>query len=159
MRITESNMALASQWAHLRPDERSASPRGADADPPPDPAAVAAANQLDTDRDGWLDEDDIPYDQLMRLARKAQEYAELGGVHLGTAAAVIAPAVATAADSTAAVIAPAVIRPAVTPPAVIRPAVTPPAVATPASTSARHPAEAEPKPVEHRGAPQIDLLA
>jgi hypothetical protein len=146
MRITESNMTLASQWAHLRPDDASTSTHGADTHPA---AAVAAASTLDTDRDGWLDEDDIPYDQLMRLARKAQEYAELGGVHLGTAAAVIAPAVATAADSTAAVITPAVATPAVATPA----------VATPASTSARHTAEAEPKPEEHRGAPQIDLLA
>jgi hypothetical protein len=143
MRITESNMTLASQWALLRPGERSAATRGADADPPPDPAAIAVANQLDTDRDGWLDEDDIPYDQLMRLARKAQEYAELGGVHLG-AAAVTTPAVTT----------PAAITPGVAMPAVITPA-----VATPASTSAGRTAQDEPKPEEHRGAPQIDLLA
>jgi hypothetical protein len=82
MRITESNTTLASQWAHLRPEEPSVSAHGADADRAPDAAAIAAGQQVDTDRDGWLDEDDIPYDQLMRLARKAEEYAELGGVHL-----------------------------------------------------------------------------
>jgi hypothetical protein len=84
MRITESNMTLASQWAHLRPDEPSTSTHGADTRPA---AAVAAASSLDTDRDGWLDEDDIPYDQLERLARKAEDNAELGGIYLDAAVA------------------------------------------------------------------------
>ena len=84
MRITESNMTL-SQWAHLRSDEPSTSTHGADTRPA---AAVAAASELDTDRDGWLDEDDIPYDQLERLARKAEDNAELGGIHLGAAVAI-----------------------------------------------------------------------
>src|SRR3954451_4338074 len=97
MRITESNMTLASRWALMRSDQPSASALGTGADPAPK-AVVPTASQLDTDRDGWLDEDDIPYDQLMRLARMAQDYAELGGARLGAAAvkppldeAVVAP--------------------------------------------------------------------
>jgi len=89
MRITESNATLASQWALTQPGEPSTWARGTGADPAPK-AVVATASQLDTDRDGWLDEDDIPYDQLMRLAQKAEEYAELGGIRLG-ATAVSAP--------------------------------------------------------------------
>jgi hypothetical protein len=85
MRIPESNMTLASQWALMRSDQPSASALGTGADPAPK-AVVPTASQLDTDRDGWLDEDDIPYDQLMRLARMAEEYAELGGIRLGAAA-------------------------------------------------------------------------
>jgi hypothetical protein len=108
MRITESNMTLASQWAHLRPDEPSTSTHGADTRPA---AAVAAASSLDTDRDGWLDEDDIPYDQLERLARQAEDNAELGGIHL-------VAAVATPPASEAAPPEPA---PAPTPPAAVEP--------------------------------------
>jgi hypothetical protein len=100
MRITESNMTLASQWAHLRPDETNAPTRGARENPAPETAVVAATSRLDTDLDGWLDEDDVPYDQLERLARRAEDDAELGGLYLG-AAAVTAPASAARATHAA----------------------------------------------------------
>jgi len=77
MRITESNMTLAAQWAHLRRHEPSASAR-VDEAPAPKGAVVAAANELDNDRDGWLDENDVPYDQLLRLERRAEADAEVG---------------------------------------------------------------------------------
>ena len=129
MRITESNMTPASQWAHLRPDEPSAPARDAAAQT----AAVAAASRLDTDRDGWLDEDDIPYDQLERLARKAEDNAELGVIHLGAAAAT---PLASEVTPRAPEVAPA--RSAADP--------------TPA-------AQAEPDPEPHGVAPHIDLFA
>jgi hypothetical protein len=137
MRITESNMTLASQWAHLRPDDPSTSTHGADTRPA---AAVAAASSLDTDRDGWLDEDDIPYDQLERLARKAEDNAELGGIHLDAAVA-IPPASGIYLD--AAVAAPPASEAA---PPVPAPAPTPPAAA-------------EPTPEPRGGAGHVDLLA
>jgi len=33
-------------------------------------AIVAKLNVLDTDHDGWIDEDDLPYDQLVLLERQ-----------------------------------------------------------------------------------------
>jgi hypothetical protein len=117
MRITEANTTL-SQWPHLRSDEPSTSTHGADTHPK---ALVATASRLDTDRDGWLDEDDIPYDQLERLARQAEDNAELGGVYLGTA-------VATAPTSEAAPPEPARVP---TPPAAAEPTPEPHGGATP----------------------------
>ena len=131
MRITDPNMTLTSQWVLTRPGEPSASAHGTGASPVPK-AVVATASQLDTDRDGWLDEDDIPYDQLMRLAQKAEEYAELGGIRLG-AAAVSAP--------------------------LDEAAVKPPASPAGATRTAEPGPQPEPEPEQHGGAPQIDLLA
>jgi hypothetical protein len=84
MRITESNMTLAPQWAPLRLDQASMSAR-VDARPAPEAPVVAAVNLLDNDRDGWLDEDDVPYDQLQRLERKAEADAEIGAIYLPAA--------------------------------------------------------------------------
>ena len=138
MRITESNMTLASQWVHLRPDETSTWTHGADTRPA---AAVAAASALDTDRDGWLDEDNIPYDQLERLARKAEDNAERGGIYL--AAAVATPPASGIYLAAAVATTPVASEPA---PPESAPAPTPPAAA-------------EPTPEPHGGAAHIDLLA
>lgn len=73
MRITESNM-----WAQVRLDEPSNPARVEDVPPVPEGAVISAANELDSNRDGWLDEDDVPYDQLLRLERKAEADAEVG---------------------------------------------------------------------------------
>jgi hypothetical protein len=70
---------------HLRTQEVVArAPRFADAKPrvdePRPSGTIGRLDRLDTDRDGWIDEDDIPYDQLMRMrAEQAQtgDHAEL----------------------------------------------------------------------------------
>jgi hypothetical protein len=85
MQITGSNMTLGPQWAHLHPDEPVPSAGAEKVRPASEAAIVATVNLLDTDHDGWLDEDDIPYDQLMRLERKAEADAEVGAVHMAAA--------------------------------------------------------------------------
>src|SRR5687767_6263699 len=78
MRITESHATYQPYLPHLRAQEPDAGmPRPGDAqqhvDEPRRAETVARLNSLDTDRDGWIDEDDIPYDQLMRMeAEQAQ---------------------------------------------------------------------------------------
>ena len=63
MRITESNV---SQWA-LRPDGAAGEQRaGRERETP----TATIASQLDSNpRDGWIDEDDLPYDQFELLER------------------------------------------------------------------------------------------
>jgi hypothetical protein len=85
MQITGSNMTLGPQWAHLHPDEPVRTASADEVRPAPEAAIVATVNLLDTDHDGWLDEDDIPYDQLMRLERKAEADAEVGAIYLPAA--------------------------------------------------------------------------
>jgi hypothetical protein len=78
MRITEPHVTFQPDWMPLRAQEANArAPRPEDALlraeelRPTEP--FARLNSLDTDRDGWIDEDDIPYDQLMRMeAEQAQ---------------------------------------------------------------------------------------
>jgi hypothetical protein len=82
MQITGSNMTLGPQWAHLHPDEPVPSAGAQKVRPASEVNVVAAVNLLDNDHDGWLDEDDIPYDQLMRLERKAEADAEVGAIFL-----------------------------------------------------------------------------
>ena len=70
MRITDSDGSL---WSQLRAEEAASAERerrleGArEADPD---TIVAKLNVLDTDHDGWIDEDDLPYDQLLLLERQ-----------------------------------------------------------------------------------------
>jgi hypothetical protein len=85
MQITGSNMTLGPQWAHLHADEPVPSAAAEKVRPASEAAVVASVNLLDTDRDGWIDEDDIPYDQLMRLERKAEADAEVGAIYLPAA--------------------------------------------------------------------------
>jgi len=85
MQITGSNMTLGPQWAHLHPDEPTPSAGAEKVRPASEAEVVAMVNLLDTDHDGWLDEDDIPYDQLMRLERKAEADAETGAIYLPAA--------------------------------------------------------------------------
>ncbi len=85
MQITGSNMTLGPQWAHLHPDEAAPSAGTEKVRPASEVNVVVAANLLDNDHDGWLDEDDIPYDQLMRLERKAEADAEVGAIFLPAA--------------------------------------------------------------------------
>jgi hypothetical protein len=69
MRITESQVSL---WAQLRAEEASSAERERrvdDARQADAEAIVAKLNVLDTDHDGWIDEDDLPYDQLLLLER------------------------------------------------------------------------------------------
>jgi hypothetical protein len=98
MQITGSNMTLGPQWAHLHPDEPAPSAGGQKVRPASEAAVVAAVNLLDTDHDGWLDEDDIPYDQLVRLERKAEADAEVGAVFLPAATPLAPRAHAAAAE-------------------------------------------------------------
>jgi hypothetical protein len=78
MQITESHVTFEPYPTHLRTQEADArAPRSGAAKPRVDePRAAQTAgrlDRLDTDRDGWIDEDDIPYDQLMRMkAEQAQ---------------------------------------------------------------------------------------
>lgn len=76
MRITESNVML---WGQLRSEDAGAQERERvdDARQARATAIVHQLNVLDTDHDGWLDEDDLPYDQLMLLEReRARDAAE-----------------------------------------------------------------------------------
>ena len=70
MQITGSHVTFEGYSPHLRAQGADARvPRLGDAKLPVDePRPVVGLNRLDMDRDGWIDEDDIPYDQLMRLA-------------------------------------------------------------------------------------------
>ncbi|MFP5362202.1 MAG: hypothetical protein ACLGI5_05695 [Thermoleophilia bacterium] len=63
MQITESNV---SQWV-LRPDSAAREQRvGRERETP----SATIASQLDSNpRDGWIDEDDLPYDQFELLER------------------------------------------------------------------------------------------
>jgi hypothetical protein len=78
MRITDSDGSL---WSQLRAEEAASAERerrleGArEADPH---TIGAKLNVLDTDHDGWIDEDDLPYDQLLLLERQraAEQAAE-----------------------------------------------------------------------------------
>jgi hypothetical protein len=79
MQITESHVTSEPYSMHLRTQEADTrAPRLDDATAhvaqPRRPAEmIGRLDRLDTDRDGWLDEDDIPYDQLMRMkAEQAQ---------------------------------------------------------------------------------------
>ena len=67
MRIAESIVAL---WSPRQPDAPAGTRphRGEErrADVPP---AAAQIYVLDIDHDGWIDEDDLPYDQLLLLER------------------------------------------------------------------------------------------
>jgi len=70
MRITDSDGSL---WSQLRAEETASAERerrleGA-REAGPD-RTVAKLNVLDTDHDGWIDEDDLPYDQLLLLERQ-----------------------------------------------------------------------------------------
>jgi len=85
MQITGSNMTLGPQWAHLHPDEPAPSAGAQKVRPASEVNVVVAANLLDNDHDGWLDENDVPYDQLMRLERKAEADAEVGAIFLPAA--------------------------------------------------------------------------
>lgn len=82
MQITGSNMTLGPQWAHLHPDEPVLSAGAQAVHPASEVAIVGTADLLDTDHDGWLDENDLPYDELMRLEREAEADAEVGAVFL-----------------------------------------------------------------------------
>jgi hypothetical protein len=67
MRITdELNLT---PWMPLRAEDPAAAARRLRLEAAQAAAPVAALNALDTDRDGWLDEDDLPYDQLRLLER------------------------------------------------------------------------------------------
>jgi hypothetical protein len=75
MRITESNSTFDAYWAHLRAQEAGApTPASGDdelrVDEPRPAETVVPLNVLDADRDGWVDADDIPYDQLMLIERE-----------------------------------------------------------------------------------------
>ena len=77
MQITKSIAAL---WSPQRTDAPAEAARsrpaeeGPRAEPPP---VVAQIYVLDTDRDGWIDADDLPYDELLLLERaRAAEAAE-----------------------------------------------------------------------------------
>lgn|GEM_PF-3136501 len=78
MRITESPVTFEPYSTHLRTQEADARAPRLDAamlrvDDPRRSETIGRLNRLDTDRDGWIDEDDIPYDQLMRMqAEQAQ---------------------------------------------------------------------------------------
>jgi hypothetical protein len=71
MQITELNVTM---WPQPRRDGAAVP---AVAPPPaPQPDSVASLNLLDADRDGWLDEDAVPYDQLMLLQRERADAAK-----------------------------------------------------------------------------------
>jgi hypothetical protein len=72
MQIIETPVTLEPYPTQLRTQEAAArAPRLADAkqrvDEPRPSGTIGRLDRLDTDRDGWIDEDDIPYDQLMRM--------------------------------------------------------------------------------------------
>jgi len=100
MQITGSNMTLGPQWAHLHADEPVPSAGSEKVRPASEVNVVAAVNLLDNDHDGWLDEDDIPYDQLMRLERKAEADAEVGAIFLPAVTPLGAQTHAPAAEPT-----------------------------------------------------------
>jgi len=78
MQITETHVTFEPYPTHLRPQEADArAPTSGAAksrvDEPRLAETIGRLDRLDTDRDGWIDEDDIPYDQLMRMkAEQAQ---------------------------------------------------------------------------------------
>lgn len=98
MQITGSNMTLGPQWAHLHPDEPAPSAGAQKVRPASEVGVVAEANLLDTDHDGWLDENDVPYDQLMRLEREAEADAEVGAIFLAAVTPLAAQADAAAVE-------------------------------------------------------------
>lgn len=93
MRITESSFAL---WAAQRSEATAAAARERRIDGARQAQAsiVARLNVLDTDHDGWIDEDDLPYDQLLALerARAAETADELPAPEAPAQAPAAAPA-------------------------------------------------------------------
>ncbi|MGH2943786.1 MAG: hypothetical protein ACRDLN_13535 [Solirubrobacteraceae bacterium] len=95
MHITDWNVTLASQYPQGRVDELGV-PRERAPEPPrmvaPGGADGPGVYVLDTDHDGWIDEDDVPYDEIARLERErarvpAQAESAVSAIYARTAAA------------------------------------------------------------------------
>jgi hypothetical protein len=138
MHITEFNVTLPAGSAYTRRQETWSHERSEVPVSAPGRTAVAARlNVLDTDRDGWLDADDVPYDQLTLLERER--------AHMPTVADAVAASYARAAAA----------RPVFAPPAS-----GPAAAPAPAAVAKERPqaVEAKPRPAAEVGS-KIDLLA